>query len=60
MLSVEDCVAGHLQAVGFARQLVQLCAQAGRAVTGNELYKAYCLLKRAQNDYLSEAADPTQ
>lgn len=51
---------GHLQAVGSAKQLVQLCAQAGRAVTGNELYKAYCLLKRAQNDFLSEAADPTQ
>ena len=49
-----------VQAVGAAKQLLQLCALAGRAVNGNELYKAFKLLERAQAEFLGPPSDPTQ
>jgi len=49
-----------LQAVGSARQLVQLCAQAGRAINDNQLFKAFSLLARAQAEFLGNLIDPSQ
>jgi hypothetical protein len=49
-----------LQAVGSAKQLVQLCAQAGRAVNDNHLFKAFSLLARAQTEFLGNPKDPSQ
>ena len=49
-----------VQAVGAAKQLLQLCALAGRAVNANELYKAFKLLERAQAEFLGPSSDPTQ
>ena len=60
MLHIAQSDDATMQAVGAAKQLLQLCALAGRAVNANELYKAFKLLERAQAEFLGPSSDPTQ